>query len=139
MSKKYCLKKVILVILVAQIVLCQGCFLGDKAIELVKLKYTPNTFEVPEDIMGGAVRGVTVSCFIESGGPNRVVWHIRAVDKARVKQFQICVGKVPEGFEQIVPTAPERFVPVSGEQYTIMIDADVGPGVCTIGATWVAD
>jgi hypothetical protein len=131
MSNKYCLKKFILVILVAQIVFCQGCLIGDKVRCPVKVKDTPNTFTISKRDWGSDISYVKVF-------RGKVVWHIEAVEKVPGKNFQVCVGEVPDRFEQLVPTGQKQFVPVCGEQYTLEISD--GPGWRGIfGTIWIAD
>ena len=132
MSKQYCLKKFILVILVAQIVFCQGCPIGDRVRFPIKVKDAPNTFAISKEDWGGDISYVKVF-------RGKVVWHIKAVEKVPVKNFQVCVGEIPEKFEQLVPTGQRKFMPVSGEQYILEIEKSIPDAAFPFGSIWIAD
>ncbi|UCG59226.1 MAG: hypothetical protein JSU70_06885 [Phycisphaerales bacterium] len=50
-----------------------------------------------------------------------VYWEIRAKERVSMHGFQVQVGCVPEGFEQIVPEGKAKFTPEAGKLYYIAV------------------
>lgn len=48
-------------------------------------------------------------------------WHIKAFAPIRAKGFEVAIGDVPQGFEQIMPKNGQSFVPIAGGKYVIRI------------------
>jgi hypothetical protein len=52
-------------------------------------------------------------------------WLIMAVKPINLKDFRVQVGFVPEDFEQMIPPDNQKFTPVAGNRYFIVIATDV--------------
>ena len=104
------------------VISCCGCF-GDPVFTPEKVKALPNTFKPVRNPLSflhfkaseDKVLWVTVE------DRTKRVWEIKAISDIPVSDFQVTVGNVPEGFEQLIPEPPEKFVPIAGRQYTIYI------------------
>jgi hypothetical protein len=48
-------------------------------------------------------------------------WQIKAVHPVPATDFQVQIGRVPEGFTQLVPANGNQFVPVPGGKYVLAI------------------
>ncbi len=68
------------------------------------------------------VKAVRVTDWKEAYKGNIVVyWEIRAKERVSMHGFQVEVGRVPEGFEQIVPEGGAKFTPEPGKLYYIAV------------------
>lgn len=54
----------------------------------------------------------------------KIHWEIIARKPVRARGFEVTIGKVPEGFEQIVPPPEVTFTPVPGKNYYFYIETD---------------
>ena len=64
------------------------------------------------------VKAVRVTDWVEAYKGNIIVyWEIRAKERVSMHGFQVEVGRVPEGFEQIVPEGGAIFTPEPGKLY----------------------
>ena len=89
-----------------------------------KLKGQPNSFKIPHQLFflyskadEDKIQGISV----EDRTEKAKVWDIKAISDIPVPDFKVTVGEVPEGFEQLIPKLPEKFVPIPGRKYTIYI------------------
>jgi len=48
-------------------------------------------------------------------------WRINAVQRVPARDFQVEIGKIPEGFVQIVPARGEQFIAKPGSKYVLAI------------------
>jgi len=55
------------------------------------------------------------------------------------KNFQVRVGEIPEGFEQLVPTGQMKFVPVPGERYSLRMEKIPDYTAWEFATDWTAD
>jgi hypothetical protein len=53
-----------------------------------------------------------------------VRWEIIARKPISADGFELTIGKVPEGFEQVVPPPNESFIPVLGKDYNLEVETD---------------
>ncbi len=67
----------------------------------------------------GSCRGAS-NRELESFGPYRTVWAVRATAPVLARDFRLVPGLVPDQFEQVIPETPEVFVPVDGQLYYVM-------------------
>ena len=68
------------------------------------------------------VKAVRVTDWVEAYKGNIIVyWEIRAKERVSMHGFQVEVGRVPEGFEQIVPEGGAKFLPEPGKLYYIAV------------------
>ena len=70
-------------------------------------------------------------------------WLIMAVKPINLKDFKVQVGVVPDGFEQMIPQGNQKFTPVVGNRYSIVIVTDVRKHECAYvlqeGISWTAE
>jgi hypothetical protein len=124
---------------------CWGCF-GDPVFTPEKVEALPNTFKPVRNPLSflhfkaseDKILWITVE------DRTKRVWEIKATRDIPVSDFKVTVGNVPEGFEQLIPKPPEKFVPVPGEKYAIHIHTkfmdDSGPRTAFIMPTfWIAE
>jgi hypothetical protein len=116
-------KMLLLLISFCLVISCHGCF-GDRVYGPEKVSGLPNTFRPytnpfsflhPKPVNGDKVLQVTVY------GQKKTLWIIKATRDIPTQDFKVTAGKVPEGFEQLIPKPLEKFLPVPGEQYAIDI------------------
>lgn len=112
----------------------QGCDIG---VGPEKVKGLPNTFRREPLRKSEKVLSVMVRDF---EGPT---WLIMAVKPVELKDFQVQVGLVPEGFEQMIPADNHKFTPVVGNTYSISIMTDVRHHDCAhvwqLPISWTAE
>lgn len=110
-----------------------------------KLEGQPNTFKIPDRLFflySKADKDIIQSVSVEHRAETEV-WEIKAVCNIPVPSFQVTVGEIPKGFEQVNPEPPEKFVPVEGERYIIYIhtkfseNPEYSPHIGPYG--WTAD
>lgn len=53
-----------------------------------------------------------------------VHWEIIAREPISADGFELTIGQVPEGFEQVVPYPDQSFVPVPGKDYNFEVETD---------------
>ena len=83
-----------------------------------------STFRNQEDW----VKAVRVTDWREAYKGNTIVyWEIRATERVSMHGFQVKVGNVPEGFEQIVPEGGARFTLEPGKLYYIAVSLENYP------------
>lgn len=74
------------------------------------------------------VKAVRVTDWVEAYKGNTVIyWEIRATERVSMHGFQVEVGRVPEGFEQVVPQGGARFTPEQGKLYYIAVSLEEYP------------
>jgi hypothetical protein len=112
-----------------------GCFFGDKVILPVKTNNVANTFKLSEENWGGTLIGVKVfdSTYTE------ILWHIEAIREIPVKGFEVTVGDIPIGFKQTVPSSEIQYIPNSGIEYVIVVEANFKPPAWGFRESWIAD
>ena len=112
----------------------QGCDLG---MIPEKVEGLPNTFRREPLRRKEKVLSVLVQ---DSEGP---AWLVMAVKPVDLKDFKVQVGVVPEGFEQMIPPANQKFTPVFGNTYSIAIMTDVRNHDCAYvlqgGISWTGE
>lgn len=126
---------------------CCGCVIDPiPSYPPERAKDQPNTFKIPHQLFflySKADEDKIQSVSVEDRTEKVKVWEIKAIGDIPVPDFKVTVGEVPEGFEQLIPTLPEKFVPIPGGQYTIYINtkfADNPKYSPHIGPiNWVAD
>lgn len=70
-------------------------------------------------------------------GPFVTVWAARATEMISAGDFRLVPGFVPDGFERIIPVGSERFAPVPGQTYFILVCLEpAGKGFYSLGAAW---
>jgi len=66
-----------------------------------------------------------------------------AVKPINLKDFKVQVGVVPEDFEQMIPPSNQKFTPVVGNRYSIVIVTDVRNHECAyvlqLPISWIAE
>ena len=71
------------------------------------------------------------------------VWCVMAVEPINLKDFRVQVGFVPEDFEQMIPPGNQKFTPVAGNRYSIVITTDVRNHDCAhvleLPISWTAE
>jgi hypothetical protein len=81
-----------------------------------------NTFALSEQWTGKYVTTIEVYEKTKDSKPSKEsVWMIKATEQIPAEEFIIRVGFTPDGFEQIVPALPQKFEPVDGQNYYIMV------------------
>ena len=72
-----------------------------------------------------------------------IVWYIMAAEPINLKDFKVHVGIMPEGFEQMIPPSNQKFTPVIGNKYSIVITTDVKYYACAyvleLPISWIAE
>ncbi len=85
----------------------------------------PNYIEPdpPELVIPGLSHTTDVleGCKAENLGFFTSVWMVQATFGVPARDFTVTVGKVPDGFQQILPPPSENFSPTLGKEYFIMI------------------
>lgn len=122
MNMRILVKTSCFLIMICLVISCCGCF-GDPVFGPEKVKGLPNTFRPARNPLWflhfkaseDKILWVLVEDRTES------VWKIKAIRDISLAGFRVTVGKMPEGFEQLIPEPPEKFRPVPGEEYTIHI------------------
>ena len=128
------LKRIILTLLFPSILYLPGC---DLPVCPEKVEGLPNTFRREPLQTREKVLSVSV---LDSDG---TVWLIMAVKPINLKDFKVKVGVVPDGFEQMIPPGNQKFTPVVGNRYSIVIVTDVRNHECAYvlqgGISWTAE
>jgi hypothetical protein len=137
MKKLYSFKFTHKLILFTLLVTLTGC-IGDPIFTPQKVKGQPNTFTFPRTPpLDERVLVVII------GGQRKTLWKIIATRDIPARGFAVTAGVVPEGFEQIIPAPPEKFHPVPGTEYDIMIDTNLTidriNSYLWQGAGWIAE
>ena len=116
-------KMLLLLISFCLFISCHGC-VGDPMYGPEKVKGIPNTFRPPRNPLSflypKTINGDTI-LWVEVGVRKKTLWKIKATCDIPVSDFQVTVGKMPEGFEQLIPELPNIFEPIPGEEYYILI------------------
>ena len=115
-----------------------GCIIGDSISIPRKIEGKPNTFAPDLRHFKDRIEKIEVWEIGDSYGQHTLVWEIQATHNVSALGFTVTVGKVPQGFKQILPQFPERFCPLVGQKYSIVIVAQPTwshPG----GKTWTAE
>lgn len=124
------LKKIILTLLFTSILYLPGCDIGRGP---EKVEGLPNTFR--RDPLRNSEKVLSVLV--------RDSWLIMAVKPINLKDFKVQVGVVPEGFEQMMPPGNQKFSPVVGNRYSIVIVTDVRNHECAhvlqSPISWIAE
>jgi hypothetical protein len=129
------LKRIILTLLLFPSVLyLPGCDLPGYP---EKVEGLPNTFRREPLRRKEKVLSVWVRDF------EGTAWLIMAVKPISLKDFNVQVGVVPEGFEQMIPPDNQEFSPVVGNSYSIAIMTDVRNHDCAyvlqVGISWTVE
>jgi len=70
--------------------------------------------------------------------PFTIVWTVQTDNPVSAKDFRLFPGVIPEGFEQIIPDLSERFQPVPGQEYFIMVCMEpVDETFYSMGIKWI--
>ena len=128
------LKRIILTLLFPSILYLPGCDIG-RAPE--KVEGLPNTFR--RDPLRNKEKVLSVLVRDSEGA----AWLIMAVKPINLKDFKVQVGVVPEGFEQMIPLGTQKFTPIVGNRYSIVIVTDVRNHECAyvlqLPISWMAE
>lgn len=54
----------------------------------------------------------------------KIYWEIIARKPISANDFELTIGEVPDGFEQVIPSPEHRFIPISGKDYNFNIETD---------------
>jgi len=127
------MKKIIILCLTI-VLIGGGC--GDRALFLTKIQDKNNTFE-----MEGAyfkVFSVDV-CEIsdQNEGNSKLVWEIQSKGWTAWSIFRVTVPEIPDGFVQVIPKPPERFLLRKGQFYEINVHYGGGTGPARF--KWIAE
>ena len=102
-----------------------------------KVEGLPNTFR--RDPLQSKEKVLSVSI----RDSKETVWFVMAVEPIDLKDFKVQVGFVPDGFEQMIPPGNQKFTPVVGNRYSIVITTDVRNHVCAhvleLPISWTAE
>jgi len=121
-----------------------GCGYADKPpSHFVKIPDRPNAFRMyvinpffqPRD----RICGVRVTVYHSHSDLPEVCWEIKANEPVDAAGFEIVVGQVPEGFQQVIPNSGQRFDPVPGRHYDIEVDLEHPLALPWMETPWVAD
>jgi len=144
---KVFVKMLLPLITICFVISCHGC-IGDPIYGPEKVKGVPNTFRPPRNPLSflhpKTINGDIV-LWVQVGVRKRTLWKIKANRDIPVSDFQVTVGKVPEGFEQLIPKPPKKFKPIPGEEYHILIYTEImeDPNICSPHYTglsvWIAE
>lgn len=117
-------------------VLSVGGCIGDRVSIAKKVDGIPNTFRADVRALGEKV--LTVKVYRYAGRKSHLAWQIKAIRSVPARGFQITVGTVPDGFEQMHPSPPGQFAPEVGAEYGIVIETDA-TAIHTGPALWVGE
>lgn len=136
-SKRYFSQFTCALLLFCLILAAPGC-IGDKVSFPKKVKALPNTFKHDLRGLGEKVEKVQVYRSSDPLKPSELVWQINATCDVPAAHFVITVGQIPDGFEQIIPTPPEKLYLVPSEEYAITIHTNL-TSVHAMGTYWTAE
>ena len=115
-----------------------GCIIGDRVTRPLKTSGKRNTFKHNLRSLNEKILTVRVWHFNPVLKMDTVVWKIEAKRKIPAWGFTVTVGKVPEGFEQVIPTPPKQFQPIAGVRYSIFIGTKPS-SVHALSTHWIAE
>ena len=115
--------------ILAAVVLVQGCGMMEaKPLSLEPVETRPNTFQtvVPGSLISwGEKHWITgISVFqVDPTQPegSKVYWRLTTPKPVGAKGFELVIGQVPDGFEQMIPGVGEVFVPIPGQEYYLAV------------------
>ncbi len=81
-----------------------------------------NAFKLSEQWAGKYITSIAV---FDKQANNELspepVWVIKATEQVPAEELIFLIGSIPNGFEQVVPDSQEKFEPVDGQEYDIMV------------------
>jgi hypothetical protein len=123
------------------VLLAQGCGPCDMACPpLIKVEGQPFTFRVNASqcpsLQPHLLRAWAYEWTPEPTTPGLLVedkcdrfnieplWEIIAQEPVKANGLVLTIGRVPDGFDQVLPAAGQIFTPVSGKEYRLEIETD---------------
>ena len=134
-------------IVITVVVQLQGCGVFNKTpLHLEKKQDRPNTFRL---VTPGSINpfgekdyisGISVFQVVtaEPEG-SKVYWRLEAPKPVRAKGFELVIGQVPDGFDQLIPAAGEVFTPIPGQEYYVALAVKRGSETKWETMKWVAE
>jgi hypothetical protein len=119
-------RALIVFIIVAQV---QGCGVFEKKpVQLEQKEDRPNTFRLvrPKSLIPFGEKDYIVGLSVFQIVPaepegTKVYWRLNAPRPVRAQGFEVVIGEVPDGFEQLIPTQGKVFTPVPGLEYYLAV------------------
>ena len=112
----------------------QGCgILNKEPLHLEQVENRPNAFRmvVPKSLIPFGEKDLITGISVFEVDPNeregsKVYWRLIGPKPVSAKGFELVIGTVPDGFDQMIPSAGQVFTPVVGKEYYIAVAVKKG-------------